>query len=45
MRFNCLLRLGCFGEQEFYANNVKEGGAVIVVRNSTERSADRAARS
>jgi hypothetical protein len=31
------------GEQEFYATHVKQGGAVIVVRASTEQSADRAA--
>jgi hypothetical protein len=31
------------GEQEFYANHIKQGGAVIIVRTSTEQPADRAA--
>src|SRR5579862_8551305 len=31
------------GEQEFYANHIKEGGAVIIVRVSTQQIADRAA--
>ena len=31
------------GEQEFYATNVKQGGAVIIVRTSDEPSANRAA--
>jgi hypothetical protein len=31
------------GEQEFYATHVKRGGAVIVVRTSTEQSANRGA--
>ena len=31
------------GEQEYYANHVKQGGAVMVVRTSAEQSADRAA--
>jgi hypothetical protein len=30
------------GEQEFYANHIKQGGAVIIVRTSTEQPADRA---
>jgi hypothetical protein len=30
------------GEQVFYANHVKEGGAVIIVRTSTEELANRA---
>jgi hypothetical protein len=31
------------GEQEFYANHIKRGGAVIIVRTSAEQPADRAA--
>lgn len=31
------------GEQEFYANHVKDGGAVLVIRTPTERVANRAA--
>ncbi len=31
------------GEQEFYANHIKQGGAVIIVRTTTEPPADRAA--
>lgn len=31
------------GEQEFYANHVKQGGAVMIVRTSAEQSASRAA--
>jgi hypothetical protein len=31
------------GEQEFYANHIKQGGAIIIVRVSTEQIADRAA--
>src|SRR5580698_3910565 len=31
------------GEQEFYANHVKQGGAVLIVRPSGEPSANRAA--
>jgi hypothetical protein len=31
------------GEQEFYANHIKQGGAVMIVRTSTEQSASRAA--
>ncbi len=31
------------GEQEFYANHIKQGGAVIIVRTSAEQPADRAA--
>ena len=31
------------GEQEYYANHVKQGGVVMVVRTSAEQSADRAA--
>ena len=31
------------GEQEFYANHIKQGGAVMIVRTSTEQAADRAA--
>jgi|SRR5580704_10669738 len=31
------------GEQEFYANHIKQGGAIIIVRTSTEQIADRAA--
>jgi hypothetical protein len=31
------------GEQEFYANHIKQGGAVIIVRTSPEQPADRAA--
>ena len=31
------------GQQEFYANHVKQGGAVMIVRTSTEQSASRAA--
>jgi hypothetical protein len=31
------------GEQEFYATHVKQGGAMMVVRTSTEQSANRAA--
>jgi hypothetical protein len=31
------------GEQEFYANHVKQGGAVMIVRPSSEQSANRAA--
>lgn len=31
------------GEQEFYTSHVKEGGAVLVVRTSTEQVANRAA--
>jgi hypothetical protein len=31
------------GQQEFYASHVKTGGAVMVVRTSTEQSANRAA--
>ena len=31
------------GDQEFYATHVKQGGAVMIVRTSTELLADRAA--
>ena len=31
------------GEQEFYANHVKQGGALMIVRPSSEQSANRAA--
>ena len=31
------------GDQEFYATHVKQGGAVMIVRTSTEESASRAA--
>ena len=31
------------GEQEFYANHVKQGGSVIIVRTSSEQPANRAA--
>jgi hypothetical protein len=31
------------GEQEFYANHVKAGGVVMVVRTSTEQAANQAA--
>jgi hypothetical protein len=31
------------GEQEFYANHVKQGGVVMIVRTSAEQSAGRAA--
>ncbi|MGD0963245.1 MAG: hypothetical protein ABSA57_05000 [Candidatus Acidiferrales bacterium] len=31
------------GEQEFYANHIKQGGAVLVVRTSAEQPANRAA--
>jgi len=31
------------GDQEFYASHVKQGGAVIVVRTTTEQAANRAA--
>ncbi len=31
------------GDQEFYATHVKQGGAVMIVRTSTEKSASRAA--
>src|SRR5271156_5891415 len=31
------------GEQEFYANHVKQGGAIIVVRTTAEPAANRAA--
>src|SRR5580704_4809606 len=31
------------GEQEFYASHVKEGGVVMVVRTTTEQSANQAA--
>lgn len=31
------------GDQEFYANHVKQGGAVLIVRPSGEESANRAA--
>jgi hypothetical protein len=31
------------GEQEFYANHIKQGGAIIVVRVSAEPAANRAA--
>jgi hypothetical protein len=31
------------GEQEFYANHIKQGGAVMIARTSTEQSASRAA--
>ena len=31
------------GEQEFYANHVKQGGAVIIVHTSAEEPANRAA--
>ena len=31
------------GEQEFYATHIKQGGAVMVVRTTTEQSATRAA--
>src|SRR3984885_14029398 len=30
------------GDQEFYANHVKQGGAVIIVRTTAEQPADRA---
>ena len=31
------------GEQEFYANHVKQGGAVLIVHPTSEQSANRAA--
>ena len=31
------------GEQEFYANHIKQGGAIIIVRVSTDQIAERAA--
>jgi hypothetical protein len=31
------------GEQQFYANHIKQGGAVIMVRTTEEQSANRAA--
>ena len=31
------------GDQEFYANHVKQGGAVMIVRTSKQQSASRAA--
>jgi hypothetical protein len=31
------------GEQEFYANHIKQGGAVMIVRTSAEQAANRAA--
>ena len=31
------------GEQEFYANHVKQGGALMIVRPSSEESANRSA--
>jgi hypothetical protein len=31
------------GEQEFYANHIKQGGAVIIVTTSEEQAANRAA--
>jgi hypothetical protein len=31
------------GEQEFYANHVKQGGAIIIVRTSVEQPANHAA--
>lgn len=31
------------GEQEFYATHVKQGGAVMIIRPSSEQSANRAA--
>jgi hypothetical protein len=31
------------GEQEYYANHIKQGGAVLIVRVSTEKIAERAA--
>jgi hypothetical protein len=31
------------GEQEFYANHLEQGGAVMIVRTATEQSASRAA--
>jgi hypothetical protein len=31
------------GEQEFYANHIKQGGAVIIARTTTEQVASRAA--
>jgi hypothetical protein len=30
------------GNQEFYANHIKEGGAIIIVRTSAEQPAERA---
>jgi hypothetical protein len=30
------------GEQEFYASHVKQGGAVVIVRTTTEQAANRA---
>jgi hypothetical protein len=30
------------GDQEFYANHIKRGGAVIIVRTTAEQPADRA---
>ena len=30
------------GDQEFYANHIKQGGAVIIVRTTAEQPADRA---
>jgi hypothetical protein len=30
------------GDQEFYANHIKEGGAIIIVRTSAEQPAERA---
>lgn len=31
------------GEQEFYANHVKQGGAILIVRTDSERNANEAA--
>ena len=31
------------GEQEFYANHLEQGGAVMIVRTATEQSSSRAA--
>jgi hypothetical protein len=31
------------GEQEFYANHIEQGGAIMIVRTSAEQSASRAA--
>jgi hypothetical protein len=31
------------GEQEFYASHVKQGGAVVIVRATTEQAANQAA--
>jgi hypothetical protein len=31
------------GEQEFYASHVKQGGAVVIVRTTTEQAANRGA--